>query len=314
MNETIRLSRRDVLKIGGGALAILAGIDTLAAHTGGTSVTKNFWELVETGCILANPQPLRKSLEDKYQINLTPADNLQEIADKYNIDIKKLKESIPAKIDWDSPRLIGLDATLSQLPPRFYSPSIFDMPEHRLRFSLYGDKFSSIRAIACYSILENEVAFSKSGLGQNFNERLRSNQVIVHELTHYVTGGISNFDTAGTYHYKEGFREAAKNLQVLTGLSDITSLRYTFRSVITETRDSDLKNMELESWTTQLGYGASNFMEFWAVAAEYYFLGRESFTNTYSPFIGQELAVKFYQGLKDDLFEGSEYSNGHKLD
>ncbi len=58
---------------------------------------------------------------------------------------------------------------------------------------------------------------------------------------------------------------------------------------------------------SELGYGAQNWQEFFAVAAENYIQGGKSFVKTYKKFLGDEGSVLLYQRIKDELFRGREY-------
>lgn len=56
-----------------------------------------------------------------------------------------------------------------------------------------------------------------------------------------------------------------------------------------------------------LGYGATNFNEFFPVACQYYIHGRQHFIENYSPFLGKEAARKLFENIKNVIFDGKEY-------
>lgn len=58
---------------------------------------------------------------------------------------------------------------------------------------------------------------------------------------------------------------------------------------------------------SDMGYGATNFQEFFSTASEYYAQGKSKFVNTYKQFLGEERAMLLYEGVKRELFMGREY-------
>lgn len=58
---------------------------------------------------------------------------------------------------------------------------------------------------------------------------------------------------------------------------------------------------------TYLSYGATNFEEFFSIAATFFIRGHDRFVGTYEPFLGKERAEKLYEGMKREIFRGREY-------
>ncbi|MDP2637862.1 MAG: hypothetical protein Q8P26_02280 [Candidatus Levybacteria bacterium] len=58
---------------------------------------------------------------------------------------------------------------------------------------------------------------------------------------------------------------------------------------------------------SHLEYGNTNLNEFTSVGSEFYIYGKSNFLSIYSPFIGKSKAEKFYNFLKENVFENKEY-------
>lgn len=303
MNER-RINRREFLKLACNTGAVIAFgspiLDTMFAHDASTpSLTRNFWEKVETGTLFENAENFRQRLETKYNVVILPADNPDDIAKRIGADVETIKKVVRLRVDWDGPRLKALEGALSILPEQFYTPAHYDNQNRPLTFSLYENVYGAkARALSIY----NEIELGKSDLVQTWFNQLSSKKTIIHEITHTETG--------------HGFSDKAERLKQVAGIRNISELRRTFASVISEYKDPHLEYLEelkLASWTDHIGYGASNFDEFWSVSAEYYIEGRESFIKKYSPFLGPDKAVLFYDGLRDQLFYQVEYSKGNRV-
>jgi len=134
-------------------------------------------------------------------------------------------------------------------------------------------------------------------------------QVIVHEMTHRIHALRGNkmdaelFKILGVKDQIE-FKEAkfAKSRN-----SVFTVLR---RMLDRVKRDKSLTMGILDagsSFPEHLEYGKTNSNEFTSVGAEYYIYGKKTFLITYTPFMGEEKSVKFYDFLKKNVFQGKEY-------
>ena len=56
-----------------------------------------------------------------------------------------------------------------------------------------------------------------------------------------------------------------------------------------------------------IGYGATNFNEFFSVGSQLYSVGKDQFMKSYLPYLGEDRARKFYDFVKINFFEGREY-------
>lgn len=296
------IKRRHAIGMMIAGAAIFAAGDTLVAHTNGNALSTRFWEHVETDTLGKDPVQLQSIIENKFGVTLLPRDDPEEIAAKFGADPNLIRATMPLRISWDAPRLVALGSTLDILPPNFYSPSIpYNNKLEPLKFSLYEDYAVTSNSAAEYDAIRHEINLIRFWLNQTRPNQLASKQKVVHELTHAATNIV--IDNNGIT-----FNESEKRLKSSIEIQTQDQLRDTFRSIITE--EDDPLSIHLKKWTGHVGYGASNFREFWAVAAEYYVAGADEFITQYQPFLGEKRSLKLYEGLKDELFQGREYRNG----
>lgn len=299
MNREV--DRRTFLKILGATAVAMAGglpiIDTLSAHTAGSdSITTAFYEHLETGTLFQDPKVLKRNVEDQFGVVILPGEKPEEIAEKFNIDAEMVKKTMVLRTDWDAPRLWAIYSTLAILPKQFYASRKLGDEQQPLSFSLF-EYTPVFRSAASYFLLNHEVQLGRADFRQTIFEQLPSKKRLVHELTHSITSLVY------------AFRNSEQQLKDLVQLHTTDELRQAFTSIITED-DTDLKPYRIKSWRTHIGYGASNFDEFWSVAAEYYIDGKSTFVREYTPYLGPERTERFYKGLREILFEEREYKAG----
>lgn len=211
-----RISRRGFLKlvgIGAGA-AVLDGF--LAHIPGAPSLSKEFWEQLETATLGVPTEKLKKEIEDKFQIELvSPATGINEV--EYNNEKKY------PTIEWDSSRLKSLLHVLSELPTHFYSPRNINNEEHKIRFALTDVPSREIGSsregkyqggfCACYAAETQLVVLDRKHL-----ESGRGREVWFHEITHALTSPeIERF---------------VENIVKPIGIEELPELRKSFASEI----------------------------------------------------------------------------------
>lgn len=184
------VSRRGLLRLMGlGAEAIVA--DAFLAHIpGAPSLSKAFWEQLETATLGISPETLKKEIEDRFQIQLvSPATGVNEV--EYNNEKKY------PTIEWDNPRLKSLIRALSEIPPYFYSPRKINDEEHKIRFALTDVHLWELGRssegkyqggfCACRAAEAQLVVLDKSQLGQTYLETSHARETWFHEVTHALT-------------------------------------------------------------------------------------------------------------------------------
>lgn len=293
-----KLSRRPFLRVAKFG-AIAAVLDSILAHIPlSPSLSKEFWERLETVTLGIPPEQLIKILEEKFQIELeSPTTGVTGVT--YNT------EKFPT-IEWDTPRLRGLIQVLLDLPSPFYLPRIINGKEQRVRFALtdvpqWKLKYPILSGVfpgfkvggdyhggfcACHDVQNQMVVLDKKHLPATFTTSAATRSTWVHELTHTITSPeIDKYIESITKPI--GFVQNSDLWQIFSSEVDISNGRVNDKS--------------------NIGYGAKNFDEFFSVAAEYYVKGKDEFVKTYTRFLGKEKSEKLYEGIKQEIFKGKEY-------
>lgn len=185
-----KISRRGFLAlIGVGAKAVV--LDSLLSHIPRTpSLSKAFWEQVETATLGVPTEKLKKEIEDRFQIEIvSPSTGVKEV--EYNNEKKY------PTIEWDNPRLKSLIHALSELPTHFYSPLRINDKEYRIRFALTGVPLWEFGRVeegryqggfcACHAAENQLVVLDKRHLGSTFLESGYARETWFHEITHALT-------------------------------------------------------------------------------------------------------------------------------
>lgn len=212
---TIVTSRRDLLRFG----TKLAALDILLAHipVGLPSLSRGFWEQLESATIGVSPEELRKEVEARFNIEIvSPSTGVREV--KYSP-----KDKITT-IEWGSPTLKMLIGTLAELPNHFYAPKNVGEEEERVQVALVDQPAISLKGINlgiksfcdCFNY-HAMVVFDKKMLGTTFLKSPLSSEV-VHEFTHVVT-------TPEIDRYVQSIAEPI-------GLGNLIELRKNFSSII----------------------------------------------------------------------------------
>lgn len=235
--------------------------------------SKPIWETLESGTMGENPQKYTEVLKNMGIHLITPSEGTSRWTNAAG--------EIMEFDDLDTPSAKLIVDVLSELPPLFYSP----------RINLNGEKYplnlgfsrKEISLCICDPRSQAIVVLNKSDLEYTFFNRKGRESIIVHELTHYVTTPRIN--------------EFVKNILSPLGIATELQLRDIFKNAI-----------ETDSGRG-LGYGASNFWEFFSVSASEYWFGKKGFLESYTPYMGTAKTLLLYNNLRDKLFAGSEFPN-----
>lgn len=179
-------------------------------------------------------------------------------------------------VDWDSPHLEFLLQALLKLPPYFYTPQVIDGKIYKRRFALVDYTPQTVGGWCdCSNQSHQLIALVNKYTVDDPNWTRKS---LIHELTHAVT-------QPNIQLYIDGI---AKPL----GLNTEDDLHQVFASANDD---------------HQIKYGATNFYEFFSVAATNYVDGTETFIKAYEYYLGKEKTELFYISMKKLLFRGKEY-------
>ncbi len=216
-----KVSRRGFLKLFGHGVK-LAALDSILAHVpGAPSLSKSFWEQLETATLGVSPETLKKEIEERFQVEVVgPSTGMIEVTYSGN-------QNYPT-VEWDGPSLKGLIGALAELPPYFYQPRRIGEKESRLRFaltdiSLAQDIMSGFSRkwgayCACHAAENQLIVLNKLHIGQTLPQADESRDTFVHELTHAVT--------------TPEIKKYVDNITAPIGLDTLPELRKTFSSII----------------------------------------------------------------------------------
>lgn len=282
------------------------GADSAASHlpdSGPLGFSRNFWEGLESGTLGQSPEPMARKLQNEFGVVIvSPQDDLEA----FNIT------EIGTVTGWKSPQMEAVSDILGNLPPTFYQPREINgkllplaiasgevIPEKIIskdpdsqdphvwkriatcRLNTGDDSYAN----ADYS---GVIIFDNDHIRQNFLLEEKSDLLMVHELTHNAT--------------VPKLPALLEKLMSAVGTKDEERLKEILN--VPEYNS----NMGIIPQThAKLKYGSENYREFYAVAGEFFYQGREKFVKTYSSFFGEERAQQLYDHVKDDVFEGREY-------
>lgn len=344
MKENRQLSRRQfidlVVKATTGSVLAATGLDAAVSHFSGnhTPLTP-FWEELETGTLLKTKEASQLELSFGVAI-FNPVEPISVMDQRLRdiLGIKAVNNMVahdPSAYlsDWDKPRLALLTKILTELPAGFYSSS-----QGRVSFAIWQSDNQDRRRLGetdtfratCICDQDNQVwdyltestledtnppviYFVKKDLRVLFPfDRLRARRTIVHELAHQKTLSSDNY-------------VADRNITIdgaLTCLGvpapsdyysvdpNLVRLFYRHLDVFVVEVDNVEKAQPRESDL----FGVSIVpREFIAIAAENYFEGYETFKKAYHGDLDLATIDKLYSYIKDQVFGGREYSNGHWL-
>ena len=104
-----------------------------------------------------------------------------------------------------------------------------------------------------------------------------------------------------------GRRDLIRAINAQPGITEqpIDPYKAPITIVRTGVNDKNIKEKEND----HIGYGATNFHEFFSVASEYYQDGRDEFIKKYSPFLGEEKSNQLYNRMRALIYRGKEYSD-----
>lgn len=285
--EDPKISRRSFLRLlsTGTKLAIA---DSVLAHIPmGPSITKGFWEQLETLTLGVSPKEWEKYIEENMGVSLiSPSTGTTEL------QFGKRKFGT---LEWDIPRLKILYSTLADLPEHFHKGKKIGVALVDQSFLLPTNIYAKVTEggivtpggyCVCANPDNQLVVLNKPSIGQTFFEAGEARGLITHEFTHKVT--LPNLQ-----HYVD-------SILLPIGISRPEQLGDVFKIPVA------VRTLTLGALGHQ-GYGATNFSEFFSVAAEYYIKGKGAFMRSYSLFVGQDNAEKLYGGMKTEIFAGKEY-------
>lgn len=285
--EDPKISRRSFFRLVRAGSTIVA-IDSVLAHIpGGPSGTKGFWEQLETLTIGVPPAEWIKYMEDNMDVILnSPSMGITEVS----FGTRKF-----GTLEWDTPRLKILYATSADLPENFHQGkkiniALVDQPRYLLdnikAVATKGGVSTPGGYCSCYNPDNQLVVLNKIAMGQTIFEAGLARGLIVHEFTHRIT-------TPNIHQYVD-------SILAPIGITQAEQLKDIFKIPV-------VAHAVTFGMLGHQGYGATNFMEFFSVAAEYYVKGKGAFMRSYLFFVGQDNAEKLYEGMKTKIFEGKEY-------
>lgn len=226
----------------------------------------------------------------------------QDVENKFNIKILSQGKNIIGittfeAIEWQEYDLLTLINILHQLPPHLYSPRRIDSKVEILRVGLSDHKRGSF--CSCNNLDRPDVlSIKKSDLYEESEDyygdivELKLLPIGVTAVTHELIHRFTN--TEG------GFEKYVDSILKPIGLDDTAAFKEAFKDIlVSPTTPTTRKN--------QIGYGATNFSEFFSVAGEVYLGGKDIFVKVYERFLGKERAEKLYNGMKQEIFRGKEY-------
>lgn len=188
------MSRRGFLRLAGIG-AKVAALDTFLAHVPflqPPSLSKAFWEQLETATLGISPETLKKEIEETFQVELVgPSTGMTEVTYLGN-------RKYPTA-EWDGPRLKALINTLAELPPHLYLPRIVKGEEHKVRFVLMNPPFTAVMAAAvgreklyggwcvCHAAEDQQVVVNMEATNQILPWAGETRSIFIHEITHSLT-------------------------------------------------------------------------------------------------------------------------------
>ncbi|MEK7185829.1 MAG: hypothetical protein AAB675_00500 [Patescibacteria group bacterium] len=264
---------------------------------------------------------LRSSVADKFGIEIQTFDEISKAPDaKY---LYGLFDNVLYPVhDWNKENLDLLDRVLSYLPKSLYEPREDGEKVHIILgpASICGWDVKTFtpdyprEVMASYSYFRAENPLSAAW-------------VMAHEFAHLqtmdscTTGDKSHLTETSPYFKKIDEILEGEFVDVKKGLSG--KLGEQESQFEEEIEDGGrilpvdyIKTPEEEQKVrlTRFKYGISKDMpsEFIAVIAESYFLGRDYFQRMYGPFFPQDVVDSLYEFARDDIFDGTEYTDYHK--
>ena len=214
-------------------------------------------------------------------------------------------------VPWDLDRMRIVDALYDKLPPAFHQPAMHEPPvRHHLEMVLVGPvngvkvekPHVSQHQFRDKASGRHVIVLSTQRFSTDEEQRDRVEREITHESTHYVTSQRLDF-----YN-----RVIAAPLGILS----IEDLRLVFDKALKTVMVEDegecgsSTGVMVEKLVTKnhIGYGATNFSEFYSVAAPKYTQGRQAFVSAYRPYLGNEKTGLFYELVGQHLFSDKEFN------
>ena len=215
------ISRRGFLRMLGTG-AKLTTLDSILSHIPGVpSLSKDFWQQLETATLGVPPEDLQREIEARFDIEIvSPSTGVRELGG--------ISDETLSTVEWDSARLKKLIEYLAELPSNFYAPRKTENGDRKLRVALVDQPIVDFRkgkySLALPSFCECSkdedrptVVLDRKMTGATAIELLLAREVVIHEFTHAVT----------TPEIDSYIQSITKPI----GLDDIPELRKAFSSI-----------------------------------------------------------------------------------
>ncbi len=277
---------------------------------------------------------LKRTIEKKFGVEIFTSGEINE--KRFSVDQSGNNRFYPGHPDlaaavWDSSKLQMLQTFFDLLPDHFHQPRKEDGAKLHVILSTYPD------ACDCFELNPKRIIIDFRGLSmnyKNFNPEHKKKELerFTHENVHAVTPIIRLSDTKITSPWfdtidsilGQRFNDARKIYhERLTKLRGTINPEIRGRNLLYPglDEDTDLTPEETqELFYSVLDYGLGydpngtshkdniDAREFIAVIGEHYIHGKQYFTSMYSKVFDEERANKLYDFVKEDIFQGKEYS------
>lgn len=300
-----QLTRRSFLEIS----AAVAG--RLAARANGISLGMAFPDSYETNIGFKPPAPSFREheLQQRFDVAfLSPSpEDIQILARQSGCGSSAKRERL---MQWSDKALDVVEATMERLPGGLYAPALNDDAEpHYLELALVDfpiidrlNRREQPKSKGRHARLEqgrHVVVLPRSKMHLTGVSLEEARKLILHEIAHYKT-------SIRRKHYIDSVCEPV-------GVGNLDDLRLVFDSELSTTFEPDGDECsetpgeprEKLKHKSHVGYGATDYGEFFSIAAEYYADGEDDFKKIYRPFFRKKTGL-FYDLIREHIFDGQE--------
>jgi hypothetical protein len=327
--EKPTLSRRQFMTYFPAAVVTLTGVDAYLAHiTGSNTPLTPFWEYLENG---ASVIPTAPEVERKFGIAIVNPNTPISVRNPVIATMvgQKVADSLVNKnpegfiSPWEPPRIALLATVLHALPNSFYRSDsgplnciLWNSTDMSRRQIGQADSFRGYCACNQNKTIDNHppaVVFVKRDLrALHPIDYRQSLQLIVHELTHYLTLARVNFRNSRNITIDAAMATINLPPPSLINLPDLNLIKVFQQHVDIVPGIEGRGTLVYPRESDQLGTSITP-QEFIANAATAYFMGKQFFIDQFLADLGSFSTKKLYQFAKSALFENREYLFGQPL-